>query len=109
MHIIVKFLEFSIFTWILVSQLTSSLFTATARATTMITLHEVSTGGGFLTGIQKTARSVSLGLCPGVRYGGRSLRSSANSYKRRSCGDRGADRPLTRASFHTGLRLQGYV
>ena len=80
MHI-VKFLEFSIFTWILVSQLTSSLFTATARATT--------------TGIQKTARSVSLGLCPGVRYGDRSLRSSASSYKRRSCGDRGADRPLT--------------
>ena len=49
MHI-VKFLEFSIFTWILVSQLTSSLFTATARATTTITLHDVSTGGGFLTG-----------------------------------------------------------
>ena len=66
-------------------------------------------GGGFLTGIQKTARSVRLGLFPGVHYGGRSLRSSASSYKRRSCGDRGADRPLTRESFHTGLRLPGCV
>ena len=109
MHNYCEVLEISIFTRILVSQMTSSLITATARATTTITLHEVSTGGGFLTGIQKTARSVSLGLCPGVRYGGRSLRSSASSYKRRSCGDRGADRPLTSTSFHTGLRLPGHV
>ena len=51
-------------------------------------------GGGFLTGTQKTARSVSLGLCPGVRYGDRYLVMSASTYKRRSCGDGGADRPL---------------
>ena len=71
MHI-VKFWRFQFLRgFYLVSQMTSgsSLFTATARATTTITLHEVSTGGGFLTGIQMTARSVSLGLCPGVRYG----------------------------------------
>ena len=89
--------------------MTSSLFTATERATTTITLHEVSMGGGFLTGTQKTARSVSLGLCPGVRYGDRYLVMSASTYKRRSCGDGGADRPLTRASFHTSLRLPGYA
>ena len=34
---------------------------------------------------------------------------SASTYKRRSCGDGGADRPLTRASFHTSLRLPGYA
>ena len=89
--------------------MTSSLFTATERATTTITLHEVSMGGGFLTGTQKTARSVSLGLCPGARYGDRYLVMSASTYKRRSCGDGGADRPLTRASFHTSLRLPGYA
>ena len=66
-------------------------------------------GGGFLTGTQKTARSVSLGLCLGVRYGDRYLVMSASTYKRRSCGDGGADRPLTRASFHTSLRLPGYA
>ena len=66
-------------------------------------------GGGFLTGTQKTARSVSLGLCPGVRYGDRYLVMSASTYKRRSCGDGGSDRPLTRPSFHTSLRLPGYA
>ena len=37
-------------------------------------------GGGFLTGTQKTARSVSRGLCPAVRYCDRYLVMSASTY-----------------------------